>query len=283
MRWNRTSMITDIAFLSLLGLMFVGIIFIAGDGQSFGINAGILCVATALAIFTYFTNLTAGLVANIVLIFGYVSYVIYVSVTRGIAVQTYTYFWVVWTPLFTGAIAVFGQQTGWLHASLDKMGAQLNELTTVDVNTKLKNLRAFHTEGLVYMRIAVRYSMRLTLLVWELRYPRELAHILGKKRMDELVERISEVISTSLRAEDAVYLLDDKPYKWGTLLFTSTDSHQIVADRVRKNIQALNLKDSQKKFRLNFEMRVGTAEFTQDITSSLQLLEKASKQMEYDV
>jgi hypothetical protein len=101
--------------------------------------------------------------------------------------------------------------------------------------------------------------------------------------MDELVERISEVISTSLRAEDAVYLLDDKPYKWGTLLFTNTDSHQIVAARVRKNIHALNLKDSEKKFRLNFEMRVGAAEFTQDITSSLQLLEKASKQMEFDV
>jgi GGDEF domain-containing protein len=125
--------------------------------------------------------------------------------------------------------------------------------------------------------------MHLTLLIWELRYPRELEHILGKSRMDELVSRISEVISASLRTEDAVYLLDDKPYQWGTLIFTNVTAHEIVVERVRKNIQALELEDVGKRRRLNFEMRVGIAEFTPDITSSLQLLDKAKKQMEFDV
>jgi GGDEF domain-containing protein len=283
MKWNSTSAITDIAFLLLLGLMFVGIIFIAGDGANFGISAGILCVATALAIFTYFTSLTAGLVANIILIFGYVSYVIYMSLTRGTAVANYTYFWVIWTPLFSSCIAVFGQQTNKLHMSLNKLDAQIQELVTVDVNTRLKNLRAFDMEGFIYMRIATRYNMHLTLLIWELRYPRELEHILGKSRMVELVGRISEIISTSLRAEDAVYLLDDKPYLWGTLIFTNVTAHEIVMERVRKNIQALELMDAGKRRRLNFEMQVGIAEYTPDITSSLQLLEKAKKQMRFDV
>ncbi len=283
MKWNRTSAITDIAFLLLLGLMFVGIIFIAGDGENLGINVGILCVATAIAIFTYFTSLTAGLVANIILIFGYISYVIYMSLTRGTAVNSYTYFWVIWTPAFSSCIAVFGQQTNKLHMSLDKLDAQIQELTTIDVNTRLKNLRAFDLEGFIYMRIANRYSMHLTLLIWELRYPRELEHILGKSRMEELVCRISEVISSSLRAEDAVYLLDDKPFRWGTLIFTNVTAHEIVVERVRKNIQALELSAVDKRRRLSFEMRVGIAEYTPDITSSLQLLEKAKKQMEYDV
>ncbi len=283
MKWNRTSAITDISFLLLLGLMFVGIIFIAGDSQNLGVNVGILCVATALAIFTYFTSLTAGLVANIILIFGYVSYVIYSSLTRGTAVQTYTYFWVLWAPLFTSCIAVFGQQTNKLHASLDKLDAQIQELVTVDMNTRLKNLRAFDMEGMIYMRIATRYNMNLFLLIWELRYPRELEHILGKARMDELVSRISDIISASLRTEDAVYLLDDKPYQWGTMLFTNGASHEIVVERVRKNIQDLELDDVIKRRRPNFEMRVGVAEYTPDITSALQLLDKAKKQMEYDV
>ena len=283
MKWNRTSAITDIAFLLLLGLMFVGIIFIAGDGEHLGINVGILCVATALAIFTYFTTLTAGLVANVILIFGYVSYVIYMSFTRGTPIQSYTYFWVVWTPLFTSCIAVFGQQTNKLHMSLDKLDAQIQELVTVDMNTKLKNLRAYDLEGFIYMRIATRYNMHLTLLIWELRYPRELEHILGKARMDQLVGRISDTISASLRAENAVYLLDDKPYQWGTMIFTNITAHEIVVERVRKNIQALELTDVDKRRRPNIEMRVGVAEYTPDITSSLQLLEKAKKQMEYDV
>ncbi len=283
MKWNRTSAITDIAFLLLLGLMFVGILFIAGDGEHLGINAGILCVAVAIAIFTYFTSLTAGLVANIILIFGYVSYVIYMSLARGTAVESYTYFWVVWTPLFSSCIAVFGQQTNRLHMSLDKLDAQIQELTTIDADTRLKNLRAFDMEGFIYMRIATRYNMHLTMLLWELRYPRELMHILGKPRMEELVGRISQVISSSLRAEDAVYLLDNKPHQWGTLIFTNVTAHETVVERVRKNIQALELTDVVKRRRLNFEMRVGAAEYTPDITSSLQLLEKAKKQMEYDV
>ena len=283
MKWNRTSAITDIAFLLLLGLMFVGIIFIAGDGEHLGINVGILCVATAIAIFTYFTSLTAGLVANIILIFGYVSYVIYMSLTRGTAIQSYTYFWVVWTPLFSSCIAVFGQQTNKLHMSLSKLDAQIQELVTIDVNTRLKNLRAFDLEGFIYMRIATRYNMHLTLLIWELRYPRELEHILGKSRMEDLVSRISDTISASLRAEDAVYILDDKPYQWGTLIFTNAVAYEIVTERVRKNIQALEVTDVAKRRRPKIEMRVGIAEYTPDITSSLQLLEKAKKQMEYDV
>ncbi len=283
MKWNRTSAITDIAFLLLLGLMFVGIIFIAGDAVHLGINVGILCVAVAIAIFTYFTTLTAGLVANIILIFGYVSYVIYMSLTRGTAVENYTYFWVVWTPLFSSCIAVFGQQTNRLHMSLTKLDEQIQELTTIDVTTRLKNLRAYDLEGFIYMRIATRYNMHLTLLIWELRYPRELEHILGKARMEDLVSRISETISASLRAEDAVYLLDDKPFQWGTLIFTNVTAHEIVVERVRKNIQALELSDMGKRRRVSFEMRVGIAEYTPDITSSLKLLEKAKKQMEYDV
>jgi GGDEF domain-containing protein len=283
MKWNRASAITDISFLLLLGLMFAGIVFIAGDGANLGINVGILCVATALAIFTYFTSLTAGLAANIILIFGYVSYVIYTSLTQGTSVNSCTCFWVIWTPLFSCCIAVFGQQTNKLHTSLHKLDEQIQELTTIDLNTKLKNLRAFDMEGFIYMRIATRYNMHLTLLIWELRYPRELEHILGKSRMEELVCRISDVISASLRAEDAVYLLDDKPYQWGTLIFTNVTAHEIVVERVRKNIQALDLADVDKRRRPNIEMRVGIAEYTPDITSSLQLLDKAKKQMEFDV
>jgi len=283
MKWNRTSAITDISFLLLLGLVFVCIIFVAGDSENLGVNVGLLCVATALAMFTYFTSLTAGLVASIILIFGYVSYVIYMSLTRGTAVQTYTYFWVVWTPLFTSCIAVFGQQVNRLHENLSKLDTQIQELVTIDMNTRLKNLRAFDLEGVIYMRIANRYNMHLTLLLWELRYPRELELILGRARMDELVGRISDTISSSLRTEDAVYLLDDKPYQWGTLIFTNAVSHEVVVERVRKNIQALELEDVDKRRRPNFEMRVGAAEFTPDINSALQLLDKAKKQMEYDV
>ena len=283
MKWNRTSAVTDIAFLLLLGLMFVAILFVAGDAEHFGINAGNLCVASALAIFAYFTTLTAGLAANIVLIFGYMSYVIYMSLTRGTAVENYTYFFVVWTPLFTSCIAVFGQQTNRLHMSLAHLDAQIQELVTIDANTRLRNLRAYDLEGYVYMRIAARYSMRLTLILWELRYPREMEQLLGKARMAQLAVQISETISSSLRAEDAVYLLDDKPFRWGTLLFTSMAAHEIAVERVRSNIQALELKGENKRRRISLEMRVGIAEYTKDITSSLQLLEKAKKQMEYDV
>ncbi len=283
MKWSRTSAITDISFLLLLGLVFVCIIFVAGDSQNLGVNVGLLCVATALAIFTYFTSLTAGLVASIILIFGYVSYVIYISLTRGTAVQVYTYFWVVWTPLFTSCIAVFGQQVNRLHENLSKLDTQIQELVTIDMNTRLKNLRAFDLEGVIYMRIANRYNMHLTLLLWELRYPRELELILGKARMDELVGRISDTISGSLRTEDAVYLLDDKPHQWGTLIFTNAVSHEVVVERVRKNIQALELEEVDKRRRPNFEMRVGAAELTPDINSALKLLEKAKRQMEFDV
>jgi hypothetical protein len=70
-RRNRSGLVSDIALLSFLVLLYICIVFISGAPDDYIQNIIILNVAFILAIVTYFTTVTAGLVLNLVFIFAY--------------------------------------------------------------------------------------------------------------------------------------------------------------------------------------------------------------------
>lgn len=284
MRNNKNALTADIAFLCMLLLTFLCVLFLTGDPQNLQSNSIILAVVLGATILTYFTNLTTGLVINLVLIFIYMTYVIFMAAYYGAAIQSNTYFWVLWTPCMTTASYLFSRRTLLLEEENTKLHRQLTRLSGVDTLTELKNMRSFERDCNVYMKISKRYSMELGLIVWEFRYQKELAQIIGAPRMEELAKLVSTEISASLREEDAVYLLDSAPYSWGTLLFTNAESTHIVIDRVESRIRQIDLQDLSGKHDVYLEMRVGSAIYSDEaLNSPLTFLSLAKQQTEYNV
>ena len=80
---NRSSLVADLSFLFMLLLMFVCILFLAGDQDNIWTNCAVLAVATGVVIVTYFTSLVTGLICNLVLIFGYVTFIIVTALYGG--------------------------------------------------------------------------------------------------------------------------------------------------------------------------------------------------------
>ncbi|TCL41900.1 GGDEF domain-containing protein [Harryflintia acetispora] len=280
---NRSSLVADLSFLFMLLLMFVCILFLAGDQDNIWTNCAVLAVATGVVIVTYFTSLVTGLICNLVLIFGYVTFIIVTALYGGGGVPGYVYFWILWTPAMTVAVHLFTHYTARLDQENEKLRRQLTKLSGVDTLTELKNMRGFERDATVYMKISRRYNMELMLIVWEFRYQRELRQIIGAQNLERVVQQVSGAISSSLRAEDAVYLLSDDPYAWGTLLFTNAESVHVVIERVESRIRQIELRDMSGKHDIYLDMRVGSASLDEKTDSPLLFLEQARRQSEYDV
>lgn len=283
MKQNRNFLIADLAFLFMLLLLFIGILFISGTPDHFQKNMIILATVLTVVIITYFSSLPVGLVLNIILIFSYATYVIVYAASRGVPVATDIYFWILFSPCLTVAVHLFSSRTKQAEGLNAKMHEQLVHLSGVDPETELKNIRSFERECGVYMNISRRYQMGLVVVVWQFRYQRELAQMLGQNALLRLVRQISEEIAQSLRQEDALYMLDNAPYMWGTLLFTDLESTHIVVERVLKRLKTLDLTNASGKHPLILEMRSGAAHFSGAISTPFQLLEEAKKKLEYDV
>lgn len=283
MNRKNSFLISDVAYLLMLLLIFVCILFIVGSPDELQKNFIILAVVLMVVMITYFTTITAGLLMNILMIFGYSAYVILRAAYQGAAIDQNVYFWIIWSPCMTAASFLFARRAQLAEAEIKKNGEQLRRLSGVDAVTELKNVRGFEQECGVYMKISRRYSMDLVLIVWQFRYQRELVQMLGQEGLERLAVQISKIITGSLREEDAVFLLDNEPYLWGTLLFTNLEAARIVIDRVAGQLEQLDIKSLSGKHSLALEMRVGGAQYTEDVLLPFELLEKSKKNLEYDV
>ncbi|MBE6906659.1 MAG: diguanylate cyclase [Ruminococcaceae bacterium] len=283
MRGDKNALIADISFVCILLLLFICTLFVAASPDYLLKNAVILAVVFAVVIATYFSSLTAGLILNMVLIFGYVTYLILFSALKGVSFTPDVYFWMVWSPCMTAATHLFTRRTLLQEKENERLRSQLVRLSGVDSLTELKNMRSYERECHVYIKISRRYKMELVLLVWQFRFQRELAQMIGPGGLERLVKQVSKVITSCLREEDAVYLLDSSPYLWGTLLFTDSDSIHVVIDRVEKQLEKIDLRDASGKRKIALDMRIGTIRYSEQIDSPFQLLEQAKKRIEYDV
>ncbi len=283
MKINYNSLITDLAFLCMLLLMIVCILFMIEDYDNLQRNTTILAIVMITVIITYFTSIAAGLMLNIALIFSYSFFVILSSAYKGVSIKPEIYFWIFWSPLVTVSSYLFTRRTLFAEKENSEMHERVKCLSAVDIVTGLKYMRGFEQDGLVYMRISHRYNLELIMLIWQFRFQKELTLMIGEVELEKLVKQISQQIASSLREEDEIFMLDDNPYMWGTLLFTNSETTDVIIGRVEKQLKNIDLKNTSGRHAIQLDMRVGTAQYSEQIQTPLQFLEQAKKSAEYDV
>lgn len=284
MRRNRSSLVSDLALLAFLLLVFVTILFVAADPNTYIQNLIFLNFAFLFVIITYFTSVTAGLVLNIAFIFGYGSFVLYQTVTRAEPIQMGTYFWLVMTPLFTMVIWLFTSTQRQLQAENEQLNKQKTNLATIDENTDLKTSLSFQKDAAVFTSLSIRYGIPLTLLVVKVKYWNEIRKLIPGEQLSEAIYDISKISQGSIRTNDTLYMLDSEDATWGLLLFTDHEGSKIVTDRIRQRLYDFNTKEFADKYKVKLILKIGAVQFNPDtIKSPLEFIEQGRKQLEYDV
>ncbi|AIQ71544.1 diguanylate cyclase domain-containing protein [Paenibacillus graminis] len=284
MRRNRSSLFSDLAFLVFLVLNFICIVFIAGSPDHYIQNIIILNIAFLLALVTYFTTVTAGLVLNLAFIFGYGFFVLYQTVSEGGTIGVNTYFWLIMTPLLTVVIWVFTSRTRELQIENELLEKKTATLATVDENTDLRNIISFQKDASLFTGISTRYSIPLTLLVVKVKYWSEIRRLIPEEQLSEAIYDVSQLSQSSIRTNDALYLLDKEDATWGLLLFTDREGAKIVIERIKLKLQELNDTEFSAKYKVNLGLKIGAVQYeAETVENPFDFILQAKKQLEYDV
>ena len=281
---NRNSISADLAFIFLLVLLLACVVFFAMDADNFATNFIAMSVVFVVMIITYFSSVVAGLVIDVIVLFAYLSYIIYLSITKGYTIENYVYFWSAMLPLTTVALGMFSKRVNALENETTEQQVKLEELVTVDELTGLKNQKAFLQDAEVYIHLADRYKYQLICMVAGFKYPREVKTIVGKKNMDIFCQRISDAMLQKLRKEDQVYIIDRENDIWGMLLINNNpDATGMIVGRMKDKIREIDSSKIAKMQNFDVEMRFGSAIYSPEANTAMDLLSRARKEMEYDV
>ncbi|AOZ94419.1 diguanylate cyclase domain-containing protein [Paenibacillus crassostreae] len=284
MKRNQSSLLSDVAFLLLFIICFICIVFTSGDPDHYIQNIIFLNIAFLIAIVTYFTSLTLGLILSIIFIFGCGTFTLYQSLIQGVSVGYGNYFWLIMTPVITAVTSILTRTNKLLQEENELLLKSNNSLATMDENTNLKNSRSFQQDATVFMALSTRYNIPLTLLVINVKYWDELRRLTSEEEMTSLMYDVSVLSQTSIRTNDTLYIFEKENPIWGLLLFTDRQGANIVIDRIKQNVENLNSGDYTKKYSVELNLKVGAMEYDSDnILTPLDFIVSARKQLEFDV
>jgi len=282
MKRLKKNLQTDLSFILLVVLIFVYFIFLIYQKEYLMDNFLIAAVVFIIVLITYFTNLTTGLIINTTLILTYITYVIIQSITKGIVIRPYIYFWIVMSPAMTTAFSLFTMSAAGLQKQVADLSGKLVTISTLNEDTKLKNLRAFENDVNIYMGIAKRYDIDFGVLVIRFKYQKEIEMLSRKEGMKQVVLQVIDVVKKATRAEDELYQLDGEEITFALLMLTKKEVINVVLSRMKDRIANINTNDILNTRQLMLDMKLGMA-FDDGQKDALELLNAAKEDLQYDV
>lgn len=284
MKSTRSSLMSDLAFILLFIACFVCIVFTTSNQSFYLQNIIFLNIAFLIAIITYFTTVTTGLVLNIMFIFGSGTYTLYETLLKGNAVTSQNYFWLIMTPILTLIIWVLTNANRMLQDENERLAVRNESLATVDENTMLKNSLSFQKDTQIFTALSKRYQIPMTLLVINIRYWNEIKRMISQEELNSVIYDLSSISLSSIRANDSLYMLDQENPTWGLLLFADREGANIVIERLKHNVNDLNSTGHEGKYKAAIHFKIGAMEYeSETITTPLEWIVQAKKQIEYDV
>lgn len=284
MKNSKINLLTDFSFIAFIFLFFGSVSFISMDTNFLNINIVLMSIVAMIMILTYFTNLLIGLSAVAIVIFFGISTMFYLGIEKGFPIPNLLYFWCVMLPAFTVCTRYLSKNASNLQRNVTELEKNIADLVTIDDITGLKNQKQFMSDTDAYMSIAKRYKLKLALMLVELRYQDDVERVVGKQNMNDVVIHISQALVHSVRSEDLLYIIDNKQISFAVLMITNDyDGIKIAVGRMKNRVAEINMDDIARFANVDLNMRIGYATLENDYPTTLDFLNAAKHELEYDV
>ena len=284
---NRDQILSDLGIVFFLVLTFVTITFTAQDTEHYIQNLVMLNITFLVILITYFSNITLGLVTNGIVIFFYISYTIFQVLSNGEALMASSYFWIVLLPLYTYVVSLMTGRNRALQNRVKELEDENVSLSTVDPDTGLRNFRTLISDAKIFIGMSKRGQIELSLMMIKFRHYKEIKRILGTERLPLFIRQMTEVMHRSLRAEDTLYLIEKDDITFGLFLITDTAGTKIVENRIRNHMKTEEFYTITAPYEVEIDLKIGVFHCDEckegGTISPLEFIEKARKEMEYDV
>ena len=271
----------DIALLFFIVLMVVTTIFVSLGPNSFFFDLLCFLVTLLLIVITYFVNIVSGLIFDLLFIFAQLIYVIYQYVYQNQFSYAMIY-WLIIPTLFCLTIHFITIRLRRIEKENLELRRSTTQVNALDVDTQLRTLNMFDDDFLVLSKAATHYHIPLNIMVIRVRYWEGLKSMMTVEQIQELVYAVSQTITDYYKADNFKYIIDHSTPTWGVLTFIETSELKIIRSTIKENFNS-TVRVSPTLANLNLELVISTAEFTDEMSSSTDLLAEGIRELQYDV
>lgn len=277
---RRKKVLTDLSLLFFFLLYFITLIFVGMHSNQFLMNIVLASIALILTIVTYFTDITMGMILNLIYLFIQGGYTIYLTATGENTYQMPIYFWLVMTPLFSISIYLLTESTRQLKAENDRF-SENTASARVNTENHLRTLLAFQEDNMVFATVAARYNIPYSLIGIQLNYWHEMEQILTKEQIKKVEELVIDSINQAKNEKGVVYVLDEEKLTFGILIYQDGEEVRQIIQKIKELFAA----EAPNQFtEVALSIRAGYAAFDgATMKDSLEFMNEMIKELEYDV
>ncbi len=180
---SRFSKNIDICIIILLLNLFCIYSFIYFNlGKNIMLNFIMLGSLFMVTIAAYFRGIVEGFLFSAMIIFFYVTFIIYNNTIHRNPVELITYIWMVDIPLSAFISGKLSENINLIQSINTRLQKEYRDLITIDRTTGLSNLKGFYIDLDREMSKAKRHKLNLSLMIVKIQYYDELNAILGEKK-----------------------------------------------------------------------------------------------------
>lgn len=214
----------------------------------------------------------------------YAVYVLYAAIGAGKAIVLMDYLWLFLPILCIASMVLFMTNMRQVEQMSDMLEGQLQRMELVDPVTGLSNLRCMYMELERRLAYARRNDIEVSLIIFQLRYYRELRSILTAAQMAELKRRMGRMVEETLRLEDRVYAIDDEGSLGVVCIGCGAEGAVIVKERLKALLTQRESFEGIVDRLLRVDVRTGLCTYNkEEIRNVIEFKQRAENELQYDV
>lgn len=275
--------VLDGLFLALLLEISVLLIILSLRLKSLNLEDFILIgIIIVISFFAYLKGSIFSIISSIITIFIYASLNLYNNFVKLEEVSPNVYIWIIFIPIITITIGCFSTVLNQIQEEYMKIKESHESLVTIDKSTGLSNLRGFYQDIGRGMSRAKRRGYPLTLMIITFPYFNEFKSILDPNSLKELEVDIADALSSSVRNEDMTYKFGEDYF---AVLMEETDlkGAEVVKRRLKEKLQNISKRVKNKDESIMLEVKIGIAQYDENIKNAIEFKEIAERELEFDV
>lgn len=285
MKMRNTKRLIDggIILTFTIFVIIVTVIFISY--QQLPINTYILfALNTLLIALAYWLGLVRGLVAGMVAVFFYGTYLMYGAVINGPMMEI-SYQQIVWLFLFPFSSYISGKLSETIKETVEKSEKyirDMEELVLLDKETGFSNAKKFYLDLSEEISKSKRYGTPLSIMLIKIQYFDELRSIYGDTVCSNMIINISKKIAEHTRDIDKKARLEKDKF---ALILSNTDEKGalVLKERLTNFLENLEISDGKDRRQLKFSFKIGIAQLEDTEEDAIAFKERAERELEYDV
>ncbi|MGO4932312.1 diguanylate cyclase domain-containing protein [Clostridium perfringens] len=275
--------VLDGLFLALLLEVSILLIILSLRLQSLNLEDFILIgIMIVISFFAYLKGSIFSIISSIITIFIYASLNLYNNFVKLEEVSPNVYIWIIFIPIITITIGCFSTILNQIQEEYIKIKESHESLVTIDKRTGLSNLRGFYQDIGRGISKAKRRGYALTLMIITFPYFNEFKSILDPNSLKELEVDIADALSSSVRNEDITYKFGED-YFAALMEETDIKGAEVVKKRLKEKLQNISKRVKNKDESIMLEVKIGIAQYDENIKNAIEFKEIAERELEFDV